>query len=239
VNADSFREAARAIGVALDPGQVAALARFRMLLEEGNARASLTAVTDEAGFWRTHALDSLSIARALEGEPPPATLVDVGAGAGIPAIPLAIAFPGLAVTAVEATAKKCRFMEEAARALGLADRFRVVERRAEEAARDRAHRERYDVATARAVSRLAVVAELCLPFVRVGGLFVAYKGPRVAEELAGAEVAAAALGARIEAVIESGIPGAALCLVKMRKRGPTPEGFPRRPGIPEKRPLGG
>lgn len=238
VNAETFREAARALGLALDEAQVAALARFHALLLSGNERASLTSIVDEAGFWRTHALDSLSIARALADEPAPRTLVDVGSGAGIPAIPLAIAFPGLEVAAVESIAKKCRFIEEAAAALGLAPRVRVIERRAEEAARDPAHRDRFDLATARALADLPVVLELALPFVRPGGLLVAYKGPRVAEELAAGARAAEALGGRLERVVESGVPGADLRLVLARKLAPTPDRYPRRTGVPEKRPLG-
>jgi 16S rRNA (guanine527-N7)-methyltransferase len=232
-----FLDAARGLGVPLGPPERALLARFRELLAAGNERARLTAITDEEGYWRAHVLDSLSLARALAGEAPPRTLIDVGSGAGIPAIPLAIAFPGLEVAALESIAKKCRFIEEAARALGLAPRLSVLEARAEEAARRPEHRDRYDVAVARAVADLPVLAELALPFVRPGGLFVAYKGPRGAAELAAGGRAAELLGARLEGAIVSGLEGTGLSLVKIRKLAPTPPRFPRRTGIPEKRPL--
>ncbi len=237
---DSFLAAARALGVEIGEAEVALLARFYDLLCEGSQRAALTAIADEAGYWRAHALDSLSIARALAGEPaPPRTLADVGSGAGIPAIPLAIALPSLEeVVAIDSSEKKARFIAEAARALGLGSRVRAIATRAEEAGRDPALRDRFDLATARAVADLPVLAELCLPFVRPGGLFVAYKGPRASAEVERAAPAFAALAAALEAVIPSGIEGTDLRLVKVRKMGPTPPRYPRRTGIPAKRPLG-
>lgn len=233
-----FRDAARALGVSVDDAQLDTLARFRDLLEAGNERAKLTSVTGEAGFWRMHALDSLSLVRALAGEPPPRTLVDVGSGAGIPAIPLAIAFPALEVAAIESVEKKGAFIREAAAALGLAPRLRVIVARAEEAGRDPALRDAFDVAVARAVAELAVIAEYCLPFVRPGGIFVAYKGPKVEDELRGGRKACGELAARIEEMIPSGVPDSQLRLVKVRKLRPTPKAFPRKTGLPGKRPLG-
>jgi 16S rRNA (guanine527-N7)-methyltransferase len=238
VERGTFLRAAEALGAALGEREVEALERFRDLLREGNEGAALTAVTDEDGYWRTHVLDSLSIVRALAGEVAlPRALADVGSGAGIPAIPIAIAFPGVAVTAIESTAKKARFIEEAARALGLFGRVRVVVQRAEEAGRDPALRDRFDVATARALADLPVVAELCLPFVRPGGLLVAYKGRRAAEEVERAAGAFRELAATLEAIVPAGIEGTDLVLVKVRKTGPTPERYPRRTGVPGKRPL--
>jgi 16S rRNA (guanine527-N7)-methyltransferase len=141
--------------------------------------------------------------------------------------------------AIESTQKKCDFMRSAIRALGLEPRFRVLERRAEEAGRDPALRERADLVVARAVAALPVLAALALPFARPGGLFVAYKsGKAEAAEIPAAVPAFHELAAELEAVIESGLPGRDLRLVKVRKKGPTPERYPRRVGIPEKRPLG-
>jgi 16S rRNA (guanine527-N7)-methyltransferase len=234
----SFPAAARALGIELPESAPERLARFFDLLRAGNERAALTSVDDEPGFWRTHALDSLTVARALAGEArPPLTVVDVGSGAGIPAIPLAIAFSDLAVTAIESVKKKARFIEEAAAALDLAPRLRVLAVRAEDAARDPSLRECFDLAVARAVADLPVLAEYCLPFVRRGGLFIAYKGPKAADETERARNAFAELGGALEAVIPAGIEGTDLRLVKVRKTAPTPAYYPRKAGLPAKRPL--
>jgi 16S rRNA (guanine527-N7)-methyltransferase len=238
VDLPAFRAAARALGVDLGDAQASALLALRALLEAGNARAALTTVTDEAGFLEVHALDSLALVRALEGEPAPATLIDVGSGAGFPALPAAIAWPALRVTALESTRKKCDFLREAARALGLEGRFAVIERRAEEAGRDPALRDAFDVVTARAVAALPVLAELCLPFARPGGLFVAWKtGKALETELPAAARAIAELRGAPARVLDAGLAGRDARLVVVRKEGPTPERYPRRVGIPEKRPL--
>jgi len=234
----SFQEAAAALGVELTADALGAILGLRRILEAGNARAALTTVTDEAGFLLVHALDSLSLARALAGEPPPTTLLDVGTGAGFPALPVAIAWPALHVHALESTAKKCAFLREAAAALGIASRFTVHERRAEEAGRDPALRDRMDVVTARAVAALPVLLELSLPFVRPGGLFVAWKTRKaLEEELPASEAAIRELGGALVDVVDGGVPGRDASLVRVRKVATTPERYPRRTGVPEKRPL--
>ena len=145
--------------------------RLRDLLFEANARMNLTAIRDDAGCAVLHFADSLTAAYDI---PQGANVIDVGCGGGFPCLPLAIARPDIRITALDSTAKKLGFVEYAARELGL-DNLTTLCGRAEELGRDPTYRERFDCATARAVASLDALCEICLPFVRVGGDFVAMK----------------------------------------------------------------
>jgi len=225
------------LGIALGPDQAEAFEAYFRLLIEWNRKMNLTAITGRAAVYEKHFYDSLTVAAVapLAGSP---RLVDVGSGAGFPAIPLKIAFPGLRVTLVDSLAKRVRFLEETVRALGLSDVI-CLHARAEDAARLAEHRDGYDVATARAVARLSILNELCLPFVRPGGLFVAMKGSDVAEEIEEGKYGASLLGARLREVKRMTLPeeGAVRHLVVWEKTGPTPARFPRRAGEPARSPL--
>lgn len=168
----------------------------------------------------------------------PRHLLDVGAGAGVPGLVLKIALPGIQVTLLDSAEKKCEFLQRAVRLLGLTGAS-VLQARAEEAARSPAHREAYDLVVARALARLAELAELTLPFAKVGGAVIAQKGLDIAAELAEAGFAAHELGAApgITSAVYS--PGDAPpdTLVYWLKVGSTPAKYPRRTGIPHKRPL--
>ena len=187
-----------------------------------------------------HFLGSLAVSAAF---PPGLTrsggkVLDVGSGAGLPGLPIKIAFPMLTVTLVEATAKKTAFLAHVTRLLGLGD-VEVITARAETMAHDPMHREGYDVVLSRGVARLAVLAELTLPFCRLGGVTVAQKGRGIDDEIRQAGTAIAAMGGRLVEVVKVAVegPAAAGALVVLEKVGPTPERYPRRPGIPAKRPL--
>lgn len=234
-----LREEAAAWGVALDEGQLARFARFLDLLAAEAGRFNLTAIRDPGEIVRKHFLDSLAGARLMEAESAfPRRLIDVGSGAGFPGLPLKIARPELEVTLVEKNRKKAAFLRRAVAALELAG-VRVLAVRAEEAGRDPEHRERYEYAAARAVAEIKVLAEYCLPLVRPGGLFLAYKGPDVGDELARAGGALRALNGRVRETLEFALPagGERRTLVVVVKTGPTPGRYPRRPGIPARRPL--
>lgn len=187
-----------------------------------------------------HVLDSIS---CLLFEPlrESELLVDVGSGGGLPGVPLGIVIDGLRVSLVEATAKKARFLEGAVRELGYPG-FQVLNRRIEEVGVSEEFRGRYDVATARAVASLDVLAEYCLPLVKVGGHVVAMKGQVEAGELRSGKCAAKILGAEIVAVITvSRLPEyeeKRRCLVVFEKTRETPGKYPRRIGLPAKKPLG-
>lgn len=239
---DDIITAAQAIGVALDRAQAGAFMRYRDLLIEWNARFNLTALTDDASILWLHFADSLSlapvIARMQACSAQPLALIDVGTGGGFPGLPLKIALPSLRLTLMDSTAKKVTFCAEVIRALNLTD-ARAMHGRAEEAAHQPTHRERYDVVTARAVAPMPTLAEYLLPFARVGGACIAMKGSDADAEAAQAGRAIAALGGAPARVVEVRLPGREerRALIVVDKLKPTPKQYPRQAGAPRKAPL--
>jgi 16S rRNA (guanine527-N7)-methyltransferase len=222
-------------GMPLSPAQLAQFAAYAAELRRWNERINLTAIADEEGIVTRHFLDSLRC--ALSWGASPASLVDVGAGAGFPGLPLKILRPTLRLTLVESIAKKAAFLEHMVDLLGLAD-VEIVDARAEAAGRDPAQRERYDVAVARAVAELRVLAEYCLPLCRVGGRFLAPKGAHIESEVQAALPAIERLGGRLLAVETVQLPQLEpRSLVVVEKVALTPAQYPRAPGTPAKRPL--
>lgn len=211
-------------------------------LLERNSKVNLTAITGEDEIAIKHFVDSWSILllEAVQevGLPPGSRWVDVGTGAGFPGIPCKLAVPGIFLTLVDALQKRVNFLRDAIAACSLTG-VEVVHARAEELGRMAGHRERYDVATARAVAALPVLAEYCLPLVRQGGVFIAMKGPAGDEEAEQAGGALRKLGGRLEQVVPIRLPllGDERRLVVVRKTGPTPSIYPRRSGLPERKPL--
>lgn len=213
----------------------------RLLAE--NARADLTSSgTDRETIYRRHFAESLALLEVLEargGLPAGAHVIDVGSGGGFPGLPIAIVRPELHVTLLEATARKTDFLRSIAADLVL-DNVTVVQARAEEAGRDPDHREAYDVALARALAPLPILLELTLPFLCTGGLLAAPKGSAAPREIAESGSALEALAGEIIDTSPLEVPdpiGPAPTLVLVRKTGPTPDRYPRRTGIPKKRPL--
>lgn len=203
----------------------------RMLLEK-NQVMNLTAITDPRDVAALHLLDSLALARFVEG----GTVVDVGAGAGFPGVPLAIARPSAQVTLLDSLGKRVDFLRESCRALGL-DNVECVHGRAEEFARER--RETFDLAASRAVAALPALCELCLPLVKVGGMFLAMKSVDTEEEISAAKNAIKALGGRIQDVSDYAIPTTEVIhrVVHIQKTAPTPPKYPRRFALIKKQPL--
>jgi len=226
--------AARLLPRPLDGAQLQTIARYLELIAAWSKKARLTAVTRPAEAVRVHILDSLQCLSA--GFPDGAAVIDVGSGAGLPGIPLKIARPDLSVTLLETSSRKAAFLELAAEELRL--KVEVLEARAEDAGRDARWRERFDIGVARAVAPLAVLCELVLPFIRPGGKAVLLKGPAVTGELAPGRLASAKLGGGDPRLIPAGLPGGVgRTVVVIEKVGPTPPGYPRRPGIPARRPI--
>ena len=237
-------ESARIMGLELNEDHFRAFEIYYAELVAWNEKFNLTAITDYEQVKIKHFLDSLTCVLADEDfarticQRSGTRAIDVGAGAGFPGLPLKIVCPGVKLTLLEATGKKVGFLEHIISRLEL-EGVEVIKERAEELGRDAAHRERYDLALARAVAALPVLVEYALPFCRLGGLFVAQKGAEADAEARAAEGAIATLGGVLRRIVSLELPhlGETRSLIVIEKVAPTPERYSRRPGIPSKRPL--
>jgi len=224
-------------GVNLQASQFEALQTYADLLAEWNQKVNLTAITAPEDIRRKHFLDSLSCLLVMKGTPA-ARLIDIGTGAGFPGLPLKILQPEIHLTLVESVAKKTKFLSIVVQELGL-EQVEIITDRAETVGQDPAHRESYDWAVARAVAGLPVLAEYLLPLVRVGGSALAQKGESALEELNTAQTAITTLGGQALEPLPVSLPDVPekRYLVVIDKVRPTPATYPRRVGIPAKRPL--
>jgi 16S rRNA (guanine527-N7)-methyltransferase len=231
------RYAQNSFGIHLTSSQVAALTIYEQELLEWNGKFNLTAIRDTEGIRTKHFLDSMSCALAWKDRPP-RRLIDVGTGAGFPGLVLKILYPGMKLTLVESVGKKASFCKHMVEKLAL-EEVAVLTLRAEEAGQLPEHRERYDWAAARAVANMPVLAELLLPLVRVGGAMLAQKGEGAPAETQSAERALKMLGGSLRQLIPVTLPGVAeeRTLVVVDKIAATPSGYPRRAGLPAKKPL--
>lgn len=231
---------ARALCIPLKPEHFEAFRVYQEALVTWNEKFNLTAIVDDEGVQIRHFLDSISCLPALEKAGPlnGQRLIDVGTGAGFPGIPLKLLRPGVRLTLLEATAKKATFLEHIVARLGL-EGVTVVNDRVETTGQDPVHRERYDWAVARAVAEMPILAEYLLPLVKVGGRMLAQKGEGAPAEVQRAEGAITQLGGRTERLVPVELLGLAETryLVVIHKVAVTPSQFPRRPGMPSKRPL--
>ena len=216
--------------------QLAQFTRYYELLVETNKVMNLTAITEPEEVAVKHMVDSLlAYEDGMQGK----TLVDVGTGAGFPGVPLKIYCPFLKVTLVDSLGKRLRFLQQVIDELGLKG-IRCEHLRAEDAGRSKKHREQYDYVTARAVARLSVLSEYCLPLAKKGGQFIALKGSRFAEEIEEGEAAVKILGGKIISAEPVKLPGLddGRAIIKIAKIKATPAQYPRKAGTPEKQPLG-
>lgn len=237
-----FLSAAGEMGIEFEAVDLVRLQRYLELLLAANRTTNLTAITDPAAAWMKHIFDAMTLMPLLASLEPeealtptnPLRVIDIGSGGGVPAIPLAIALPSFEFTLVEATGKKVAFLRETAATLGLTN-VTVLQDRAERLGQDhKAHRERYDAATARALGHLAVVAELAGPLVRPGGVVLAVKGAKAEQELEESGKALGLIGLRHEQTVLT--PTGRIIVLQKTIR--TPRVYPRKDGEPSRLPLG-
>ncbi|MFC0471563.1 16S rRNA (guanine(527)-N(7))-methyltransferase RsmG [Halalkalibacter kiskunsagensis] len=224
-------------GITLTPKQTEQFQLYYQLLVEWNEKMNLTAITEEDDVYLKHFYDSLTASFYFdfqEGQ----RLIDVGAGAGFPSIPLKILYPTIHVSIVDSLKKRIHFLEHLASELGL-EGVSFFHDRAETFGQNKDHREKYDVVTARAVARLSVLSELCLPLAKVNGHFIAMKGAGAQDELNDAKKAIKLLGGTVIGDDSFTLPleESERHIVHVSKEKPTPKKYPRKPGTPNKMPL--
>ena len=222
-------------GISVSEEMIGQLLFFHDLLVEKNKVMNLTAITDlEEAAWK-HYADSLAILKFIDLKNTE-TMLDVGSGAGLPGIPLKISCPWVRVVLLDSVGKKVNFHQEVFEKMGLKGII-SVHARSEDAAHTAWMREGFDLVTARAVSNLTTLAEYCLPFVKEGGIFAAYKAETAESEIKEAEKALKILGGSVEAVENYRIGENNRNLIQIRKIHPTPKKYPRKAGVPLKMPI--
>ena len=215
------------------------LQKLRDIILEWNEKINVTAIRTPEEFDRKNVQDSLRICSLTEYEQAQ-TVLDLGTGGGFPGLPLAVVNPEKSFVLADAIAKKLKVVQAAAQELGLAN-VQTVHARAEDMARSETHRERYDLVVSRAVANMSTLSEYCLPFVRTGGFFIAYKTGEAAEEIEAARAAIAKLGGRILRIEKTSpnndAPLDNHVFVVVEKCAATPKKYPRKAGLPGKDPL--
>ncbi len=234
---DRLPEKAKELGISLTDQQIGQFHTYYELMVEWNKTVNLTTITDYDEVVTKHFIDSLSIVKAVPFSRV-YKIMDVGTGAGFPGVPIKIAHPSSTVTLLDARKKRISFLDTVIRDLCL-EGISAVHARAEDYAIQKLNRESYDLCVSRAVADLAVLCEYCLPFVQVGGLFVAYKSGDVKEELDRAADALTLLGGEVKDVVSFTLPDSDIhrTLVVISKITDTDSKYPRKAGQPAKKPL--
>jgi 16S rRNA (guanine527-N7)-methyltransferase len=234
---EKLKSGTQRLGINLTPLQLGQFEDYYRQLIDWNKRINLTSVTDYEEVQIKHFLDSLSLVSAIDFSRE-LDIIDIGTGAGLPGIPLKIVFPNIKITLLEATMKKTKFLEQMVDELGLKD-VGIIAGRAETVAHDVKYREKYGVVLSRAVAALPALAELMLPFCCIGGVCVVQKKGDIGAEIAQSEKAIEVMGGKLRGVkaVELKELNDNRWLVILDKIGHTPANYPRRPGMPEKRPI--
>ena len=236
MNELEFQNILKGKGIEVSERQLKQFQKYYEILVEWNEKMNLTAITDKEDVYLKHFYDSITIAFDFDFNDQ--TLIDVGAGAGFPSVPLKILYPNLKITIVDSLNKRILFLEEVISELGLTG-ITAVHARAEELAKDRAYREQFDYCVSRAVANLSTLCEYCIPFVKEGGKFISYKSGEIEEESAAAKHAVFLLGGELKEIHKFEIPQTDLhrSFVVIEKVKKTPKAYPRKAGTPSKMPL--
>ncbi|WP_075983361.1 16S rRNA (guanine(527)-N(7))-methyltransferase RsmG [Bacillus massilinigeriensis] len=237
MNIEQFISMLEEKGISLSSQQLEQFEAYYQLLVEWNEKMNLTAITERSEVYLKHFYDSISAAFYFDFNQP-LHICDVGAGAGFPSIPIKIAFPHLKVTIVDSLNKRIHFLENLATELNL-ENVRFIHDRAETFGQKQENREFYDVVTARAVARMSVLSELCLPLVKIGGTFIAMKAASAKEELDSAKKAISILGGKLQEINSFKLPieESERNILIIQKEKKTQKKYPRKPGMPNKMPI--
>lgn len=236
-NLDFLKKDLEELNISLDEKQLCQFMSYYELLIEWNQVMNLTAITDFNEVCKKHFVDSLSIVKAFHAKQS-ISVLDIGTGAGFPGIPLKIAFPDLKITLLDSLNKRVVFLKNVIENLKLSE-IEVIHGRAEDYAKEKEYREQFDLCVSRAVANLSTLSEYCIPYVKVGGYFISYKSEKLAEEIKTAEKAIGILGGIIENQVEFQIPGSDIYrnLLVIYKQKETPANYPRKAGVPSKKPI--
>ena len=232
-----FEQKLNEMGIQLSERQYQQFNNYFELLIEWNKVMNLTGITEYEEVNEKHFVDSLSIVKAVDiGSIE--TVMDVGTGAGFPGIPLKIAFPHLKVTLLDSLNKRIKFLDTVISELKLED-IHTIHGRAEDYAKPSLLREKFDLCVSRAVANMTTLSEFCLPFVKVGGMFISYKSEKITEEMKQAEKAIAILGGKVKSQTEIYLPDSDIYrdLFAIEKVAACPKKYPRKAGLPAKEPL--
>lgn len=232
-----FESKMNALGIVLTDVQKQQFDKFYELLVEWNRVMNLTGITEYEEVNEKHFVDSVSLVKAIDIDKVQ-TVIDIGTGAGFPGIPLKIAFPHLKVVLLDSLNKRINFLNVVINELGLTD-IKTIHGRAEDYAKQAEYREQFDICVSRAVANLSTLSEYCIPYVKVGGMFIPYKSGEIDEEVQQAKKAIQILGGKLEEVIKFQLPDTEInrSFVKINKTQNTAKKYPRRAGLPTKEPL--